>query len=210
MNMNLNDAVSGLLQLGADGMGVTINLTIQHVEHLTLALPELMESLPAVNAAPEKLPKVRKRTAPKPKNHGRWEHVKDRDHVKRAAKFIAVRELDMDRTDYLQIDDELAYDVYEQHQDLATAASKANHKLRQKRVKGIDISRASYWDAAFVDAVLDGLTSLPQAIEFANEWSRGSWTLGDVGATRHDFASTIRAFNNALNLWLRRSQGQFV
>jgi len=210
MNQNINETISGLLQLGADGMGVTIHLTIQHVEHLTLALPELMESPPAVNATSEEQPKVRKRTASKPKDRGRWESVSDPDHVKRAAKFIACREFDVNPVDYLQIDDELAYDVYEQHQDVATAASKANHKLRQKRLKGVDISRASYWDAAFAYAVLDGLTSLPQAIDFVREWSRGSWTLDDVGAIRHDLDSTARAFNDALTAWLRRSENQFA
>jgi hypothetical protein len=206
--MNLNEAVSGLLQLGADGTGVTINLTIQHVEHLTLALPELMESLPAVQSSDGAPPKMRKRRESKPRDLGLWADVPDPDHVMRAARFIVARELG--ETDHLKIDRDLAYEAYAEHKDLTVAAAKANHKLRQKRVKGVDISRASYWDAAFAFAVLDGLATLQQAIEFANEWSRGTWTLDDVGATRHDLDSTTRAFNSALGIYLRRSSGQFV
>jgi len=208
MNMNLNEAVSGLLQLGADGMGVTINLTIQHVEHLTLALPELMESLPAVNAAPEEQPKVRKRTAPKERDLGLWGDVRDHDHVTRVGRFIIARELG--EANHLKVPKDLAFDAFERYPDLLHAASKANHKLRKKKVNGVQISRATYWDAAFAFAVLDGLATLEQATDFVGWWSRNAWTLDDVGAIQNDLDSTTRAFNSALSSYLRRSTGQFV
>ena len=204
MNEDINEVLAALAAQGADGQ---IVVNIFYVQHQYLTLPELSETIRPATTANDDVVKVPKSKSAKERDLGVWKDVKDPDHVCRAARFIIARELC--ETDHLAIPKDLAYDAYERHPELCVAASKANHKLRKKKVNKVQISRPSYWDAAFAYAVLDGLATLEQVVQFAEWWSSTAWTLDSVGVVKHDLKSTIRAFNASLEVFLQRSSRQF-
>lgn len=187
-NMNLNEAVSGLLQLGADGTGVTINVTIQNVEHLTLALPELTEAVKPATSRTTSEPK--KKVA---RTDDRWDTVPNRNAKKRASRFVGAVLLLDDVANFRDINEDLLYDIYDEHRPLADASVSCYDALKVPR---LGLSRAAMWDAAFVDLVLAGV-EMGDAVAFYKEWAEKPWTLEDVGVSSSaDVRGAVHAFSH--------------